>query len=242
MINGASYKLECEQAGSIGNEYYGNLTAISYIHNLTKAVLEDIIIPGKDEEDDDELRKRYISYVTQPAFGGNISDYKIKTKEINGVGGVKVFPVWNGGGTVKLAITDSTNGVPSTDLVSNVQEAIDPEPHQKGLGFAPIGHNVKVVGATALTVNVETKVVLTSGTNLSEVNNKIKEVVNSYFYFLRTKWEKENQTIIRIAQIETRILGIEGVEDVSETKLQGKTTNLTLQEEQVPIVGEVTVK
>ena len=33
------------------------------------------------------------------SFGGNVADYKERVNAMNGVGGVKVYPVWNGGGT-----------------------------------------------------------------------------------------------------------------------------------------------
>ena len=75
------------------------------------------------------------------AFGGNIADYKNKVELLPGVGAVKVFPVWNGGGTVKIVLVDSEWSVPSSELVEEVQEAIDPVGTQgTGVGLAPIGH------------------------------------------------------------------------------------------------------
>ena len=81
------YKVECETAGIIGNGVTGNLIPINYIQNLAKAEITELLIPGEDEEDDETLRAR--------AFAGNVIDYKNKTKEINGVGAVKVTPIWN---------------------------------------------------------------------------------------------------------------------------------------------------
>ena len=57
------------------------------------------------------------------AFGGNVADYREKVNAITGVGGVKVYPVWNGGGTVKLTIIASDFTAPSTELISKVQTA-----------------------------------------------------------------------------------------------------------------------
>ena len=107
----------------------------------------DIIDSGEDIETDDALRERYLEWVTAPEFGGNISDYQVKVKSLTGVGGCKVIPVWDGGGTVKLIITNSTYGVPDESLVDYVQEQVDPTGDQTGLGIAPIGHVVTVVGA-----------------------------------------------------------------------------------------------
>ena len=103
-----NYILKCTTYGNVGNNYRGSLTPISYINNLTRAELTDIIKIGQDIEDDDSVRARFIEYIKRPEFGGNISDYKKKALSLNNVGGVKVIPVWNGAGTVKL-ILSSTN-------------------------------------------------------------------------------------------------------------------------------------
>ena len=50
--------LRCEQAGSVGNGYYGSLTPITYLQGLTKAELTDIIDMGDDIESDEDLRIR----------------------------------------------------------------------------------------------------------------------------------------------------------------------------------------
>ena len=66
---------------------------------------------GDDIESDEDLRIRYMESVTAPQFGGNVSDYQNKVKSLTGVGGCKVIPIWNGGGTVKLIITNSQDRV-----------------------------------------------------------------------------------------------------------------------------------
>ena len=82
IINSNNSKLQCEQAGSVGNSYYGSLTPISYITGLTKAELTDIIDLGDDVETDDALRERYMEVVTAPQYGGNVSDYQNKVKNL----------------------------------------------------------------------------------------------------------------------------------------------------------------
>ena len=42
-------------------------------------------------------------------FGGNIAQYRQWAKEIPGIGGVQVYPVWAGGGTVKLSTVSYTH-------------------------------------------------------------------------------------------------------------------------------------
>ncbi len=128
------YKLECETAGIIGNGITGNLIPINYIQNLAKAEITELLIPGKDEEDDETLRARLLEQTTEKAFAGNVIDYKNKTKEINGVGAVKVIPIWNGGGTVKLTILDSEYNKASDTLIENVQNEICPQRREQRTG------------------------------------------------------------------------------------------------------------
>ena len=56
-ISDGAYKMECEQAGSDGNRYLGQLTPIDYVSGLQTAELTELLIPGEDQEDTEELRK-----------------------------------------------------------------------------------------------------------------------------------------------------------------------------------------
>ena len=97
---------------------------------MAAATIADVLIPGENEETDDELRQRYYESLDSQAFGGNVADYKNKVELLQGVGAVKVIPVWNGGGTVKIILLDSEWGVPSAELVTFVQNDVDPVGHQ----------------------------------------------------------------------------------------------------------------
>ena len=43
--------------------------------------------------------------------------------------------------------------------------------------------------------------------------------------------------MVRISQIETRLLGIKGIVDVENTKINGASENLTLEKYEVPVFG-----
>ena len=146
------FKLQCETIGVEGNRHFGTLIPIEYIRGLESAELTELLIPGEDEEDTEEFRQRYFDSLDPQSFGGNIADYKQKVKSIQGVGGVKVYPVWNGGGTVKLVVLDSEYKKPTTELIDLVQTTIDPIQNQgTGLGLAPVGHVVTVTGVEETT-------------------------------------------------------------------------------------------
>lgn len=227
--------LRCEQAGAVGNSYYGSLTPITYITGLTSAELTDIIDLGDDTESDDSLRERYMEAVTAPQFGGNVSDYQNKVKSLLGVGGCKVIPIWNGGGTVKLIITNAQGGIPTSSLVNEVQEAVDPNQDQSGIGIAPIGHIVTVVGAEALNVAISATFTLETGIGITDIQESVNKAIDDYFTSLSKTWDKEDNLIVRLSQIETRLLGVSGVLDIANVKLNNTSGNISLQSNQIPV-------
>ena len=239
-ISDGIFKLECETPGSEGNQQFGTLIPIDYIEGLTSAELTELLIPGEDEEDTESLRERYFNSLESQSFGGNIADYKEKTKQLPGVGGVKVYPVWNGGGTVKLVIIDSTYNVPSSTLIDAVQTAVDPIQNQgKGVGFAPIGHVVTVEGVSVTTININTNITYQEGWTWADIEPYVHKAIDDYFFELASSWENENNLIVRISQIETRILNIAGVVDIENTTINGQAQNFVLGADNIPVRGEV---
>lgn len=234
-------KLRCEQSGTIGNDSLGDMLPITYVQGLITSELTDILIPGEDAEDDESLRERYYESLQSEAFGGNQADYKKKMKSLQGVGGVKVYPVWNGGGTVKLVFIDSTYSKPSNELINTIQTSIDPIQNSgNGIGLAPIGHCVTVTGVDNLTVNVSSNISLASGYVWDDVINNISAAIEAYLLELRKSWDSENNIIVRISQIESAVLRVTGVIDIQNTTLNLQNTNLILTDIQIPILGSVT--
>ena len=241
-ISTGQWILECETAGIVGNQEFGALLPIDYVIALARAELAEVLVPGEDKETDESLRQRYIAAINEQPFGGNVSDYKQKINAIAGVGGVKVFPTWNGGGTVKCTIITADYSPPSPTLVNEVQTTIDPLVNNgQGIGLAPIGHEVTITGAQAVTINVTATLTLDTGVTLGQVQSDVEDAISGYLLSLRQGWENESALIVRTAQIESRILTVSGVVDVSNTQLNGSAVNVTLTAEQIPVKGTVTL-
>lgn len=103
-----AYKIQCETAGTEGNQQLGMLFPIEYVEGLETAELTEILIPGEDEEDVEDFRQRYFASFVDQAFGGNKSDYKAKVKEIDGAGDAKIIRMWkNGYNPAKFIPTDA---------------------------------------------------------------------------------------------------------------------------------------
>ena len=242
-ISDCVFKMQCETAGSVGNLESGTLIPIDYLEGLQTATLTDVLIPGEDDEDTETLRQRYFDSFKSQSFGGNVSYYKESVNSLDGVGGVKVKRAWNGGGTVKLVIIDSEYNKPSDVLIGTVQEAVDPLEHQgDGLGIAPIDHIVTVVGCGETTVNVQTKLSFQTNWDWEDVKPYVEKTIDDYFKELSAMWETSDNDglIVRISQIETRLLDLEGIIDISDTTLNGDTQNLTIDVDNIPVRGSVT--
>lgn len=234
-----AYELICETSGEAPNAVSGQLIPIHYISGMQTAEITGILIPGEEKEDDEALRKRYFDSIQSQAFGGNIADYKAKTKAIDGVGGVKVTPVWNGGGTVKLTVISSDYSAPKKTLIDKVQETIDPAESQgKGKGLAPIGHVVSVDGVTESEIDITTTITYESGWNLAESGRYIEDRIDEYFLSLAKAWEDSGGLIVRISAVEQKILSCPGVIDVENTLLNGASRNLQLGLYEIPARGE----
>jgi uncharacterized phage protein gp47/JayE len=145
------------------------------------------------------------------------------------------------GGTVLITIVDSDDyGEATSTLVNAVQEELDPELYAgEGSGLAPIGHVVTVKSAAPVTVQVKITLTFDEGYNWSNLGNSITTAVDSYLLELRKGWADSSYTVVRISQIESRILAIKGVTDIADTKINGSANNLTLGADEIPVIGGV---
>lgn len=236
-ISEGIYKMKCETAGPVFE--LGQLIPIEYIDKLETAELTEILINGEDEESEDSLRQRYYDSLNSQSFGGNIQNYKDEVNKLPDVGGVKVYPTWNGGGTVKLVIINSNFKVPSADLVNLVQEEIDPNSKGEGIGLAPIGHRVTVEGVTSTTINISAEITYKSGYAWENIKTIAEETIDDYLNELNMSWEDEENLIVRISQIETRLLSIDGVLDITNTTINSIASNFNVDKDSIVTRGDV---
>lgn len=195
MIDGNRI-LVCESAGSGGNDYLGMVLPLTPIQDLAKAEITGTLVYGENAETDEEFRKRIRNYITNIAFGGNIQDYRDKVLSMEGTGAVKVFPAWNGGGTVLLSIVSSDFTPMTTEALARIKNVLDPdESTGQGYGLAPIGHFVTVTTPTEVTLDVSVSATIAGSENIgssSTVTNaaskQIKSVVTAYIKEVRSNF------------------------------------------------------
>lgn len=144
------------------------------------------------------------------------------------------------GGTVLLVILNSEFDLASKALIETVQKTMDPEAYAgEGYGLAPIGHVVSVKSAEGITISVRTGITFEQGYSWSNLQKSIEDVITAYFLELRRSWADTENLIIRVSQIETRILGIKGIIDIRGTTLNGVEENYTMGPYEIPVLGGV---
>lgn len=247
------YQLTAETPGVIGNDYSGNILPITYIAGLQTAQITDVLIPGEDEETDDAFRQRLITALNEKPFGGNVAAYREYIGGLDGVGGVQVYPTWDGGGTVKCSIIGADWEPASEALVETVQNAVDPPPNQGlGLGMAPIGAKVTIVAPTEVTVNVSATLTLATGYAIGQVQQPVETAIGNYLQSIREDWATpavaggiDYQADVYLAQIISAIVGVPGVVNATNVQLNGAGADIILTEtgttQQVPMEGTVTL-
>lgn len=239
-----TYKVQCETAGIEGNKHFGTMIPINYISGLTKCELTELLIPGENEEDTEVFRKRWRDSFNATAFGGNRADYKEKVKGIAGVGGSKCYRTTNElgelvGGHVKCVIIASDYSVPTSELVNTAQQVIDPTQNMEGYGLAPIGHIAHIQAVAGAVINIQSTITYEAGIVFEDIKSKIELAVDNYFLTLAQAWEETPNLIVRISQIESAILDVDGVQDIADTQLNGAASNVTLNVDAIPVRGSI---
>lgn len=238
------YMAMCEESGSGPNELLGALIPIDFVEGLGSAVITEVLIPGDDEETKDELYKRYLESFSTEAFGGNIAAYKKLVNAVSGVGGCKVFPVWNGPGTVRVVVISADYGACSSYLIDQIQEMLVPSDGGSGYGYAPIDHDVTTVSVEEVTINIATTITYTPGYSWTDIGDQITAAVQNYIRSIATDWpegDARTEALVYVARLEAAILNVTGVTDITGTTLNGSTLNLHLDADQIPVMGTLEV-
>lgn len=238
-LSSGVYLMRTEQHGLLANQYQGAMLPLTPINNLGSAILSDVVIDGLEIEDDDSYRERFYKIIRKPAFGGNIADYERRILELEGVGNVKIFPVWNGPGTVKVIIGDHMGGSVDQLVIQRVQNEVMPEESDKlGYGIAPIGHTTAVSSSTDLVVDISATVILEQGYGIEDIEEKIKKDVAEYIATI-----KFTDSVIYHAKVIAALLQTPQVIDVRHLLINNVSKNLVLSKTpelyQTPKIGNI---
>lgn len=226
----AEVKAEALEIGSNYNVDADTITNIPIsINGVISVTNVNKAIGGTDTETDESLLNRYLQQLQNPSTSGNVYNYKQWALGVQGVGGAKIFPLWNGPGTVKTVIVDSNKLPASETLVYEVSEYIEK--------MRPIGAEVTVKSATGINIDVSGTVVLSAGYTLQSVTDIFKNEITEYFKSIAFE-----SNYISYARLGTILLSVDGVLDYSNLKLNDTSINISLADEEIPVLGLIALE
>lgn len=227
-----SYEMECQTPGSLPNNIRGTLTAISQQSNkYVYSELVDVISGGTNEFTDDEIRNYYKLRVNGEQIDGNKMQYEQWCEEFQGIGAYKVFPLWNGvPNTVRISILNEMNRVADASLIEKFQNYLDPGSTGMGDGKAPIGAIVTVVTPETKPINI------TATFTTKNTKDKFLDIKQRLSDYLAERSFKSKY--VSYSQIIAVLLEQPTIENVSNVKINGGLQDITMGENEVPVLGE----
>lgn len=227
--------IEAVVGGENGNVGIGEITqmpvTLQGIYTITN---NKVLTGGYNKETDNDYRERYYIKLRTPVNGVNANQYVVWAESIDGVGKARCIPIWNGINTVKVVLIGNDFKPASEDLVTRVQNYIDPNKNGDGSGVATIGAVTTVVKATQKNVNVDVYGLKVSGA-LEETKTAIKNNLDRYI-----KTSAFNKDYISLAKIGLVIAETNNVEDYREIRLNGTHDSMQLLQDECGVLNEVT--
>lgn len=226
VVTNEKIEVECLTKGSVGNVAAYSIVVIpTTIQGIVSVTNPEEFTNGYDNETKEALLERYYIDLRTPATCGNKYHYQKWALEVEGVGKVKVKPLWNGNNTVKVVILDSNYKIATPELIKEVQNYIDPytldEEGNKigwgcGNGEAPIGAYCTVTTAESLKLNFNIKIKKNEKYSNSTIQTNIENAINEY---LDSQKFKELPTgtdfyYLSYSKLASKITLAEGVDDM----------------------------
>lgn len=225
----ALVQFENESAGKLGVIPPGKeFIAPAAITGFISARNPEQINAGTDVEPDELLRQRYLERTRNPSTSGNEAHFIQWAKEVSGVGDAKVFPLWNGNGTVKVVLLDSNMQPASAGLIDEVSGYIET--------VRPVCCAVTVVSAGEKVIAVSAKVALADGFILNDVQNALIDRLKAHFMDIAFK-----QPYLSYAWIGYLILSVPGIINYADLLVNNGTADILFDSEEVPQLGTVSL-
>jgi len=239
---GTSWIMTSEETGTEMNNIVTGSSVVPEVDvdDLISATVTGIATAAVDEESDDSARQRLLDKISGPSENSNKSQMKSWCEEVAGVGRAKIIPMWNGANTVKGIIISSAGVVPTSTVVNNVQDYIDPDSEGMGEGMANIGCFFTAQAVEATTINVSVTVEKKAESSYPGIQTKLRETLVSYCKELALN-SYNDTTTVRFNSISTLIGNISDIVDFDDLLLNGAKNNISIDVYHVPVVGEVTV-
>ena len=79
------------------------------------------------------------------------------------------------------------------------------------------------------------------GWTWEDVKTYVENTIKGYFAELAQTWANQEQPlVVRVSQIESRLLEVSGILDIADTQVNGTAVNYELTIDHIPILGTIT--
>lgn len=217
------------QAGAVGQKYNVPAGSVNQIlRNISGLERFECgeTEGGTDPEADEPLYKRLDEKRKRPPTSGNAAHYREWALSVDGVGAVRVTPLWKGPGTVLVLIAGYDRHPVDHVVVDSCKMYIESQ--------RPVGADVTVASAKAVTVGVSAQVVLHTGASLAAVEAAFVSKLDAYLAGLAFE-----EFTVHANRVGALLLDVDGVVDYSGLTINGEAGNLELDSDEVPVTGEV---
>lgn len=143
---------------------------------------------------------------------------------------------WNGQDQVELRIDRLTTDTATIVWVDKV-DFVSAFSRDDGDGKAPIGARVYVEPATAVTITVSATLTYAPGVNQASVRAAVEQAIRDYITSLA--FAANNDVIY--THVGSTILSVQGVVDYSNLLVNGGTANIVIGDQEVAVLGTVTI-
>lgn len=215
-----------EDVGVLYNIKANDLKFVTDIPTVTE-ITHNPFTTGIDIETLEQLQQRFLEKLRNPSSSGNIADYERWSKSIDGVVYAKVYPLYDGPGTVKI-VASGENGMPlPDDVLEELKETV--------MELSPIGADVRIFSTTKKIVDITVSgLSIVAGHEETIVTDMISKALRMHLEVIPPG------AIIVIKQLLGVIMTVEGVDDVTSITINDNTVNIDLVDEEKGILGGVT--
>lgn len=246
----------CKLTGTIGNLAKGSQFILQPPIPGIKTVTDNgTTVDATDLESADEAWTRYKKKAQHPGTGGNKHDYETWVQddfyEDTGIslGKTIVQMCWDksngidGRGTVLVVCASGDYKPVSTEVVQQLQEWLDPEPHGYGYGKAPCGAIVTARTGELKLINITATVRYGKDADKVTIMDTYKKQITDYIH---GRVFEEDQVTKQLYPIDYSKVGailgtIPGVEGYSNLLINGQSENIELEYFDIPELGTVTL-
>lgn len=221
--------IKAVEVGSVYNVDPNAINTLSVgINGIISVTNKEKTAGGTNIETDEELLNRLLLRLRTPATSGNKEHYRLWAMEVDGVGDAKVFPLWNGNGTVQVLPITTDKKAPDQIIINNVITRIEEK--------RPIGATVTVTAPREVGINIVAILEI-------DTNYALQNIINSYTEKI-TKYITDSAFKVNVVdyfKCLSLFYEISGVKTVKDFKINNSTSNVGVAEKEIQVIGTINI-